>query len=503
MAFETNKFSVVKKKRLEKSSFNVECNVPIEVELDKVLSVCHSAQAETVEILNGAVSYTGTIDLCILYLTDGEIGSLTSTCPFTGKFEDEAICVGDHINIKIDVDDYAVDSIGGGNIKINCVCVESAVLICNREIGTITSGDEDVCVKEDEILVDTLVGQANGSFSVATEFSIKEPVKKVISNESQVFIKTVDSGENFVSVGGEVVTKILYLTESERFETAYTTENFKEEIELEGVTREAVSEAEAYVKKNLTKCQIETTEKGVEVKVEVQIGVCVTSYLEKSQTVVKDIYSTTSDLKVSTGSFDMSKEIPCDMFEEKIDGALTLDEDSPRVDKIMFIGGTNFVVTNSYVKDGEVFVEGVTKTNVVYLNDETSRLYSVTMEVPFVVSDKTECEEDSQISVNVVVCDVDVVVKKGREFLFDAKLKITVNKFCDVTGAVINGAEASEEIGDRDCAIELIFASAGQTAWDIAKEIKVKEETVIFQNPDLTFPLEKDENIIVFHKVQK
>ena len=51
MAIETSKFCVVKKKRLEKSQFNVECNVSCESEIDKVLSVCHTAQVENAEIL--------------------------------------------------------------------------------------------------------------------------------------------------------------------------------------------------------------------------------------------------------------------------------------------------------------------------------------------------------------------------------------------------------------------------------------------------------------------
>ncbi len=503
MAFETNKFTVVRKKRLEKSTFNVECNLETSAEIDKILSVCHTAQADTAEILNGVANYTGTIDLCVLYMTvDGEIGTLNSSCPFTGKFEDEFICVGDRLGIKVEVEDYSIESVSGGNIKISCVCEQSGILVCGREVGSIATGDEDICMKEDEILVDTLVGEARETFSVESEFSIKEPVKKIITTDSQVYVKSVESGVNFVSVGGEVVTKILYLTESDRFETGYTTENFKEEVELAGVTREAVSEATACVKHSAIKCELENSDKGVEVKITVPVEVKVTAYLEKNQVVVKDLYSTANELQVSTESFEMTKQLPCDLFEEKIDGTLTLDENSPRVDKIMFVGGSNLIVTNAYVKGGEVFVEGVTKTNVIYLNDETNALYSVTMEVPFVVSDKTDCEDGTEISVDVVLTDVDVAVKKGREFLFDAKLKITVSKFCQVTGAVISGVEVAESAPERDCAIELVFASAGQTAWDIAKAIRVKEETVVFQNPNLSFPLEKDENVVVFYNVK-
>ena len=400
------------------------------------------------------------------------------------------------------VEDYSIENVSGGNIAIDCMLTAAATLISSREVASIVADDETICQKEDEMLVNTLVGSATETFEVESEFAIKEPVRKVISTDSSAVVKTVESGVNFVSVGGEVITRLLYLTENDRFETAYVTENFKEEVELEGVTRESVSDAAAYIKQSSIKCQTDAADKGVNIKVIIPVMLKVESYLEKPVNVIKDIYCTQNDLQVSTSSFEMSKQYPCELLEAKIDGALTLDEDKPRVDKIMFVGGSNLCVTNSYIKGGEVFVEGVAKTNVVYLNDETNTLHSAVVEVPFVVSDKTDCSEDAQITVNATLTDVDVVVKKGREFLFDAKLKISLCCCQGTVGAVISSVESGEEYPPRDCAIELVFATTGQTAWDIGKQIKVKEDSIVFQNPDLTFPLEKDESVVVYYKLR-
>jgi hypothetical protein len=223
--------------------------------------------------------------------------------------------------------------------------------------------------------------------------------------------------------------------------------------------------------------------------------------LEQTETVVKDLYSTTCELEVSTESFEMSKQLQGDYFEAKIDGTLSLDENQPRVDKIMFVGGSNLSVTNSYLKNGEIFVEGVTKTNVVYLNDETNSLHSVTIEVPFVVSDKASVScEDAEVEVSALLYDVDVVVKKGREFYFDGKLKINVSYDCQEIEAVISNVNLGSEYPEKDCAVELIFASSGASSWDVAKDAKVKEETILMQNADIVFPLEQDENIIVYYQ---
>ena len=118
MSFEKNKFQVVKKKRLPKSEFNVECNIPLENEIGKIFSVCHSAQVESAEVLNGAVNYSGCIEICILYQTiDGEISTINSSCPFSSKFEDSVITVTDKVGIKCEVENYSVDSVTSSNVK--------------------------------------------------------------------------------------------------------------------------------------------------------------------------------------------------------------------------------------------------------------------------------------------------------------------------------------------------------------------------------------------------
>lgn len=505
MSFETNKFQVVKKKRLQKSEFNVECNVPLNCEIEKIFSVCHNAKADNAEVLNGIVNYNGSVDLCVLYQSvDGEVGTTSCTCPFVSKFEDATINVNDKVGIEITVSDYSIESIGQSSIKINCLLLQKAVLISNKDVENVSAGDEDVCYKEEEIVINTFVGQNSEIFTIESVYTIKEPVKKVLLCDTQVCVKDVESGVNFVAVSGELISKILYLTENEKYESAYITENFKEEVELEGVTRESISEAIAFVERSQIKCDVENQDKGVNVNLTVPVGLKVTAYEEKPVNIIKDIYSTCNELEVSTESFEMTKQLPSDYFEAKIDGSLTLDEDKPRVDKVLFVGGTNLSISNAYVQNGEIFVEGVAKANVVYLNDETNSNNSVTVEVPFVVSDKSMAECDSpEITISAILFDVDVVVKKGREFYFDGKLKINVSYDCDNVSAIISNINISGTVEEKDCAVELVFASSGMSAWDIAKSLKVKEETLLNQNPDITFPLEQDDNVVVYYQKLK
>ena len=505
MSFEKNKFQVVKKRRLPKSEFNVECNIGADAEITKIFSVCHSAQVENAEILNGVVNFNGNIDICLLFQTvDGEIQTVNSSCPFSSKFEDEKISVGDKIGIECEVVDHSVESVSAGNVKINCVVMQKGVVVYCKDVESIDCDDENICARRDEMIVNTFIGEAKEIFSLDSEVSIKEPVRKVILCDSDVSVKTVECGVNFVAVSGELINRILYLTENDRYETCYVTENFKEEVELDGATRDSMAEAKAYVKKNQIQCETIMQERGITLKITVPVEIKVCAYEEKTIEVIKDIYSTTQELEISTESFDMTKNFQGNYFESKIDGNLTLGDDQPRVDKILFIAGTNLSISNAYIQNGEIVVEGVAKANVVYLNDEENSNNSVSMEIPFVVSDKTSANCDNpEISVFAVLYDVDVIVKKGRDLYFDGKLKVHVEYDCEEISAVINSVTPKEEAVERDCAIELVFAKGGMDAWDIAKQFKVREDMLLMQNPDVVFPLQEDTNVIIYYQKTK
>ena len=501
MSFEMNKFDVVKKKQLEKSQFEVECNVDANAEVSKILAINHSVQVEKIDVGNGEINYQGFINLSMLYATnENEIGSLNSICPFVSKFLDAELKAGMVVEINVKVENADVTSVSDGFIKVLCKCEQSGEIISVKTIETAVPSDEHMCKKEDEISVNTFIGKVKENFDVDSVVEIKEPLKKLVYADSNVFVKNVECGVNFVSITGEVVTKMLYLSANDRFETCYINESFKEEVSLEGVTRESVAEARARANK-APSVTIEETEKGAKIEIKTPICVEVFAYQEKEERVVKDLYSTTHKLKATTSSFDMTQNLCNENFETKIDGALTLDGNKPRVDKLMFTSPSNVNITNYYLKDGEIYVEGIVQTNVIYLNDELGELFSVLMEVPFVVSEKTSVEnEQASINVQVMICDVDVVVKKGREFLFDAKLKVNVCYDCEKMGAVITKVEQEEEYPERDYAMELYFGQNGQNSWDIAKEMRINEDELLAQNPETNFPLAQDENLILFYQ---
>lgn len=501
MAFESNNFYVAKKGSLPKSEFSLECNITAGESVSKVLSVSLGVGKISQEVLSGVVNFSGNVDVKLVYLTgDGQINTVCSTCPFSSKFESDSIENGQTAVVKVKIIDYNIESIGGESVKIVVNLEQSGCVMASKEVKTIRSGDDDVCLKNSDMTIIKYIGSGSEDIEVASEIVVREKITKILLSESSVIIKSCESGQNFVSLSGEVSTRVVYLNDNDKFESGYIYDTFKEEIELDGATRESLVECSATVKQDGVTCEIVEDEKGCKIVVKVPISLSATAFGEGNISVVKDLYSTKCDTKVTTESFDMTYLCPMDIVEGKIEGSLVLEEDKPRVDKILFSGGNSVTVTNSYMQDGEIFIEGIAKTTVVYLNDEDNALYSAEIDVPFSLSDKFNYPEGGLLSVDAIVHDVDVTVRKGRELFYDAKVKANVNYCYDKVDGIISDAVSLEDYQARDYAMEVVFAHAGDELWDIAKHAKVKEEQVSSQNADVVFPLSEDTSLILFYQ---
>lgn len=501
MAFETNNFNVAKKLVLDKGEFSVECNILLGDNVQKILTTSVDASVNGSETLNGVVNYSGTVDTKLVFLNDqGEINTVCNSCPFSSKFENEDIVTGQKAFIDLKVVDYAIENVNGDSARVSVMLMQSGFILSNKEVHTIGNNNDDVCCKYDEIDIVKFLGTAQETFENSSEIAMRDKVKKIVLTESRVLVRNVESGVNFVTVNGDIITRVLYINDNDKFENGYLYDNFKEEVELDGVTRDSYVEGNAFIKQENVVSEVVTDDKGDKVVIKTPVTINVCAYGQERLQVIKDLYSTKKEINTSTQSFDMAKANPLDVVEGKIEGVLTLDEDKPRVDKILFFGGNSVTVTNNYINEGEIFVEGIARTNVVYLNDEDSGWYSVQLDVPFTISDKTDILPNAILGVNAVVTDVDVSVKKGRELLYDAKVKACVNYTTIETSAVINEATEREELEPKDYAMEVVFAKSGQELWDIAKQAKVKEEQIVSQNPTVAFPLDQDTSLILFYQ---
>ena len=156
-------------------------------------------------------------------------------------------------------------------------------------------------------------------------------------------------------------------------------------------------------------------------------------------------------------------------------------------------------MTNIAYADEEILIEGILHTNAIYLNDEENKIYSVDIEIPFSQVERTNIAgENINVKLNYILYDVDVVAKRGRDLYVDAKVKASASLSKTISNAIVSNIEIGEECEDHKSSIEIYYANAGQTFWDVAKDLKVSEEVLKEQNLGLEEPFAERTKIVYY-----
>ena len=500
MSFEKKLFLTAKKHALAKQQLFVECNVVAGQEVKKVLSASVQADVSGQEVLDGVLHFSGQMNVSLIFLTDNdEICTVSSKCPFSSKFENSVLCKGQCAYVCVDIAETDCQLLGGENVKIDVSAIQYGFVIANQENEMLHCNSEDVCFQNEDVEIVKFVGCKKDSAVFESEINLRGDVKKVLSVDSQAIIKTAECGTNYATLTGELVVKVLYINQNDKIESGWVYDSFKQEIEFDGIGREDFVEGFVSVGADGVESEIVAENNNGKLTIKTPVDFLVVGYQKESLTIVKDMFGLKEEINLSYQSYEMTKTCPSEIIEGKIDGALVLEDDKPRVDKILFSGANKVSLINYYLQDDKLYVEGIAQTTVAYLNDETSAVYSVVVDVPFVISDKVCCAGEEQLWLNAVVCDADVVVKKGRELLYDAKIKISVVCNEKLVGGVISSAQKGEPYPQKNYAMEVVFAKKGMSLWEVAKTVKTKEERVVAQNPEVVFPTEDNVPIVLYY----
>ena len=66
----------------------------------------------------------------------------------------------------------------------------------------------------------------------------------------------------------------------------------------------------------------------------------------------------------------------------------------------------------------------------------------------------------------------------------------------------VSDLEEGENLSDNYGAIEISLAFAGDQLWDVAKNLNMSLDELTRLNPNLNDPLEVDQKLLVYHKVE-
>ena len=314
-------------------------------------------------------------------------------------------------------------------------------------------------------------------------------------------VKKAEALDSMVIFEGEVFARALVSTKEDRplLIALSNFENFREEIEDGNANKNSLVEACARVICENVEAKILEENQSVEVSIPVKL--CYELYENKNVTITTDAYATKNEISLTTSGFQSTERLGNENFDFKVDGNITLDESLPRIDKVLAVDGAYLTLTNVAYENRELLVEGILHATVIYLNDDENSINSVEVEIPFSLTERTNLDnEDVNVKVETILYDVDATAKRGRELFVDGKIKLGAWFNKTVANAIISDVVRGEEVEANTSAIEIYYAVPGQTIWDIAKDLKVAQDVIRNQNPNLVEPMTGGEKVIYYNQ---
>ena len=471
----------------------------------KVLSTTAKACVENIEITNGEANYNLSVLFELTYCDENNnICLATEKTLVNGKIESNILSNNMNAIYKVEVLDTSIENATNTDVKIQATTELMLDVIEYNNLEYFNSDDEKLRLKKELNKVCYKVASGKGQFNINNEFDIKNNISKIICKNVSVCVKNVTSGTEYITIEGDMNIRA-YLCfedgEEKMLKPFAETIAFKEETDAENVSKDNIIEANFCTDYENMTFEIENRENTVVLKVDVPVKVSYIALNIQDVELPCDAYSTTHKVNLITDSY-LTNEQMKNIVKQHIEGELEIDENLPRIAKILMLADYNTNITKTSCQNGAVNIEGILTVPVVYLGDDETTTYNgVQVEIPFALTvDLEGINETDDIFIKSNVLDINAKAKKGKDIEIDADVMFDIETFSKQPHAFIKDVVLTEELNPNPYPLSIYLAPAGSTLWDIAKQLAVDENTIVSQNPDLVFPLEKNQSIVYFKK---
>ncbi len=470
--------------------------------ISRVVSIHSTPYVEQVVANTGSVQIDG--KLCakvIVELVDGGYSCLEGTTNFsihnmnaeiTPESEIFALVYNVGVN-NVQASEQSVTLSVNVLARIKMLCAERVKYI--EDLPTAQ-------VKRESLNYSDIVAATTQEFELETEFDLPSSISKILCVESRLALNRVEAGTDVITLAGEIYSNLVYLTNDEqpKLKNQRYVQTFSHELLANNIT------ADDRVSATIQNCTLSYEVQGELNSAKSTIilkNTCKTNifvYQNKSVELIGDAFCPNYFLNSEYSSFISQEFSGTELTFEKVDGSITLGEDSARIDRVLSVNAGNVVVKNYEVAENEVSVSGVLTSNIIYtLDDDTGSTQSVFAEVPFNVIVKHDgINENSEITLNVVPKEIEARNKKSKEIDILAEIAIELTFAKNKNDGILQSMSLGDKRPTNTSAIGLYIIPEAEDLWSISKALAIPSEMIMAQNPDLTFPITSPQRIIIY-----
>lgn len=490
-------FKIVYAKNLNKFGFNQTINIPIDANANvkSILDVNTYLFDVKVECGNGKAILTGKVGARVLYIdTDNITNSVCDSVNFTETYADAQITSASFLNIQNHTVSYSILD-ASTTLKINCEVNISPIEYLNLNFASNIEANEHLITKKTPLATNTLSQFVNTSFEQVQVFETADPIGKILCVNSCFAAENVTAKDGFAVVEGKLFTNVLY--ESNESTKELKQENpVKYDIEIPGLTKDETLDFSFMVDKSKTQVETELEDNANIITIKNQILVCGAVMKTVETSIVDDIYSTTNIVTFNTTEREVTKHRETISSTEVVTNEINLNSNEPAIDEIVCNLNSRAEITNTYIKDEQVYLEGVISSNLTYV-DENKEFKHRELESPFIVNTKISATAYGCVNSSAHVIDTRIKVKRGTIIDVENTLFVTTTVYVKENHTIVDGVTIGKALELNKYDFQIFLTKPNETNWELCKRIKISPEELNKLNKDLPPIMTGTERVII------
>lgn len=484
----------------------VECSLKAEADtaIKEVLSISCDVNLLSVEGVTGEARYSGRVDYKALYIDEqGNMGTIAYYADFNDKIEDSSVQPVSQLECILSVADTEIASFNREEIKIVCV-IEALIKVNNVSEISILSGGEGFLCNQSSVNMSSYSGGGKDTCEVSDEFEEKVIISKILLTDAYVILKNAAAGVDIVTAEGEVAINLTYLNQEDDIIGNITRVlSFNHEIDAKDVLPSDKAFADCIIKTLKVNAVVDEENKVTLIEVSADIEINARAYSSACISYVDDVFSPDCKIDTAVTGIHSRTYIASFNYEESVEGAAKLDDDMMAAEKILAHAASRVHIANVLPQEDGVTVEGIAVTTVFYSGTENdmTRISSVNVDIPFsIILPMKGARKGDSVNMSAAVFEVEAKCRRGREIEVIMKIKIRADLFTDEVITVLSSVEAGEESPREQSSITIYYPGENERLWDIAKQLGVSPETIMADNPELTFPPPQGSRIFIYRQ---
>lgn len=495
-----NVIKITYAKNLEKINFNSVISTPIDsnANIKSILNVASYLFDTKVECGNGKAIISGKVGIKVVYLdTDNLTNTISDSQSFSETFTHKSITNDCCLNI---FDNSILNTIlsTDGILKISCDISISPIMYLNIALNN-NSNFDGMIIKKSEVETNSISQIINTSFDYTLNFETKDNISKILHNQTLFTPTNVTAQQDVAIVEGKLYSSVLYETiENEETKIKQLTDVFvvKYDLALSGLSTNDTLDLSFLIDPSKEKISSDCEDDGNVITISNTICVCGVATKVISIDVVDDLYSLTNDLELSSSSRDYTKSVQTHCLTENVAVEIALNNSEPAIDEV--VSNLNIVaeITNTYIKNEQLFIEGIVTSNLNYV-DENKIYQQKPTEMPFIINTKINLTSLPCVHSKVTVCDCKIKVKRGTIIDLEYLLGVSVCLYEKETKEIIDNVIIGKPLNFSNYDYQIFLARENETMWEICKRIKTTPDELNKYNKNLPLVFAGKEKVII------